>query len=144
MADKSKLSAWDIVEKMMEKDAFSKWLGVELVVIEAGFAKIKMEVRDEMVNGFNIGHGGIAYSLADSALAFASNGHGLIAVSTNTTITHFKSIKAGDELTAQTHEHNIGEKIAHYQVTVLNQDDEQVALFGGSVYRTSKRWEDQE
>ncbi len=140
MAEKGRLSAWDIVEKMMEKDAFSKWLGIELVVVEEGYAKIKMTVREEMLNGFGIAHGGIAFSLADSALAFASNGHGQISVSTNTSITHFVGIKAGDVLTAETHQHNIGEKIAHYQVVVTNQNDEQVAVFSGSVYRTSKIW----
>lgn len=143
MSDNGKLAPWEIVEKMMEKDAFSKWMGIELVVIEGGYAKIKMQVRDDMLNGFSIAHGGIAYSLADSALAFASNARGQLAVSTNTVITHFKSVKSGDVLTAETHEYNIGEKIAHYQVVVSNQNDEQVAVFGGSVYRTSKLWEDQ-
>lgn len=144
MSEKGKLSAWDIVAKMMKKDAFSKWLGIELVVVEEGYAKIKMTVREEMLNGFGIAHGGIAFSLADSALAFASNGHGQKAVSTNTSITHFKGTKAEDVLTAETHQHNIGEKIAHYQVIITNQNEEQVAVFNGSVYRTSKIWEAEE
>lgn len=144
MAEKRKLSGWDIVEKMMEKDAFSKWLGIEIVVIEEGYAKIKMKVREEMLNGFGIAHGGITFSLADSALAFASNGHGQKALSINTSITHFKGIKADDVLTAETHQHNIGEKVAHYQVVITNQEDEEVALFSGSVFRTSKVWEIEE
>ncbi|NEN24836.1 hotdog fold thioesterase [Cryomorpha ignava] len=140
MAEEKRLSAWEIVEKMMNKDAFSKWLGVELVVIEEGYAKIKLTVRDEMLNGFGIAHGGITYSLADSALAFAGNSHGQRAVSTNTTITHFVEVKAGDVLTAATVEHNKGERIAHYLVNITNQNDENVAALSGSIFRTSKLW----
>ena len=140
MAEEKTLSAWEIVEKMMSKDAFSKWLGIELVVIEEGYAKIKLTVRDEMLNGFGIAHGGISYSLADSALAFAGNSHGQRAVSTNTTITHFVEVKTGDVLTATTTEYNKGERIAHYLVNITNQNDENVAALSGSVYRTSKLW----
>ena len=140
MAEESNMSAWEIVEKMMEHDAFSKWLGIELIVIEDGYAKIKLTVRDEMLNGFGIAHGGICYSLADSALAFAGNSHGQRAVSTNTSIAHFVEVKSGDVLTAITHEFNKGQRVAHYQVNITNQDDEHVALLNGSIYRTSKYW----
>lgn len=140
MEDKSDMTAWEIVEKMMETDAFSKWLGIELIVIEEGYAKVKLTIRDEMVNGFGIAHGGISYSLADSALAFASNSRGLIAVSTNTSISHFVEVRPGDVLTATTHEHSKGEKLAHYHVSISNQNEENVALFIGSVYRTAKLW----
>lgn len=61
---------------MLNHDSFSNWLGIELVEISEGYCRLKMKVRQEMTNGFNIAHGGIAYSLADSALAFASNSHG--------------------------------------------------------------------
>ena len=134
------LSAWAIVESMMKTDAFSKWLGIELVVIEEGYAKIKLTVRDEMLNGFGIAHGGISYSLADSALAFAANSHGQRAVSTNTNITHFVKVKSGDVLTASTIEHSKGDRIAHYQVNITNQNEENVASLNGSVFRTSKLW----
>ncbi len=140
MAEETKMSAWAIVEKMMEKDAFSKWLGIEIVAVEDGYAKIKLTVRDEMLNGFGIAHGGISYSLADSALAFAGNSHGQVAVSTNTSISHFVEVRSGDVLTAVTHEYNKGERVAHYQVNITNQNDENVAAFSGSVYRTSKLW----
>ncbi len=142
MEEKSKMSAWDIVETMMETDAFSKWLGIELVVIEEGYAKIKLTVRDEMVNGFGIAHGGISYSLADSALAFAGNSRGLVAVSTNTAISHLVEVKPGDVLTATTEEHNKGEKLAHYHVKISNQNEENVAVFSGSIYRTTKVWKE--
>ncbi|MFN2428620.1 MAG: hotdog fold thioesterase [Cryomorphaceae bacterium] len=141
MAEKSNLSAWDIVEKMMKEDAFSKWLGIKQMVIEPGYAKLKLTVRPEMVNGFGIAHGGICYSLADSALAFASNGRGFVAVTSTTTISHFTAVQEEDVLVAETKELFLGEKSAHYQVAIRNQDDELVASFSGSVYRTAKVWE---
>ncbi len=140
MSDK-KPSSWKIVETMMKKDAFSQWLGIEVIVVDKGYAKLKMKVKDEMLNGFGIAHGGVTYSLADSALAFASNGHGKMAVSTGTSIAHFRQVQAGDTLTAEARETNLGEKVAHYQITITNQDEEVMASFFGSVYRTSKDWE---
>ncbi len=93
---------------MMADDAFSQWLGIEVIEISPGFAKLKMEVRDEMVNGFNVSHGGIAFSLADSALAFASNSYGRVAVAMENNISFIKKVMAGDTLTAETEELSIG------------------------------------
>ncbi|MEM9050459.1 MAG: hotdog fold thioesterase [Bacteroidota bacterium] len=140
MSDK-KPSSWKIVNAMMEKDAFSQWLGIEVVVVEKGYAKLKMKVTENMLNGFGIAHGGITYSLGDSALAFASNGHGKMSVSTGTSIAHYQQVQEGDTLTAEAKETNLGEKVAHYQISIKNQDEEVVASFFGSVYRTSKDWE---
>jgi len=140
MPDK-KPSSWRIVEEMMKKDAFSRWLGIEVIVVDKGYAKLKMKVKDEMLNGFGIAHGGITYSLADSALAFASNGHGKMSVSTGTSIAHFRQVQLADILTAEAQETNLGEKVAHYQISITNQDEDVVASFFGSVYRTSKDWE---
>jgi len=68
--------ALKIANKMYEQDAFSQWLGIKIVNVSDGYCQLKMTVRKEMLNGFHIAHGGIAYSLADSALAFASNSNG--------------------------------------------------------------------
>ena len=75
-----------VVDKMMDGDAFSRWLGIEVLEISEGFCKLQMKVRDEMTNGFAIAHGGIAYSLADSCLAFAANSYGIQDVSVETSI----------------------------------------------------------
>jgi acyl-CoA thioesterase len=91
---------WKIVNKMYDQDAFSQWLGIEIIDVSEGYCQLKMKVRKEMLNGFHIAHGGIAYSLADSALAFASNSHGRKSLSVETSISHMVSIKAGDILTA--------------------------------------------
>ncbi len=129
-----------IKSKMYANDAFSKWLGVEIINVGEGSCKLKMTVRKEMLNGFEIAHGGITYSLADSALAFASNSHGKKAVSVETSISHTQSVKEGDELIAIATEQHISDKIAVYQIVVTNQDNKKVALFKGVVYRTQKDW----
>ena len=133
-------SAKDVVSHMMANDAFSKWLGIEVLENREGHAKLKMTVRKEMTNGFGIAHGGITYSLADSALAFASNGHGVQGVSIETNISHTKPAMTGDVLTTIIEEKNRTRKIGLYEVSVLNQNEELVALFKGTVYFTGKEW----
>lgn len=129
-----------IVDTMYSQDWFSQWLGIERVLVEPGRCILKMTVRKEMVNGFNIVHGGICYSLADSALAFASNSHGRKAVSVETSISHLISCKEGDILTATAEEVNLSNKIGIYNVVITNQENKRVALFKGTVYRTGNEW----
>ncbi len=126
---------------MYDQDAFSQWLGIEIVELGAGRAVLRMKVREEMCNGFRIAHGGITYSLADSALAFASNSHGRQAVSIETSIAHTRSVKAGEVLVAEAVEDFLGNKIANYSIKVKNESDVVVALFKGTVYRSSREWE---
>ena len=79
-----------VVNRMVENDLFSQWLGIEILEIREGYSKIKMLVRKEMVNGFGIVHGGIAFSLADSAFAFACNNRNNISMALDVTITFTK------------------------------------------------------
>ena len=132
--------ATKVVNQMMENDAFSHWLGIERIEDDAGKSVLKMTVRAEMLNGFGIVHGGITYSFADSALAFASNSHGKRAVSIETSISHTKPLKEGDVIIATAIEENLTNKIGIYKVTVQKEGGEIVALFKGTVYRTSKDW----
>jgi acyl-CoA thioesterase len=129
-----------VVGKMISGDAFSQWLGIEVLEITEGFCKLKMTVRDEMTNGFNIAHGGIAYSLADSCLAFAANADGIQAVSIETSISHTKKVASGDILIATSKEMNKSSKTTLYYITITNQDNLEVAHFKGTVYRTGKEW----
>ena len=129
-----------VVGKMYDNDAFSQWLGIEVIKVKDGYCELKMTVRKEMLNGFQIAHGGIAYSLADSALAFASNSHGRKSLSVETSISHTVSVKEGDVLTAITEELSLSDKIGVYLITITNQDNQEVAYFKGTVYRTSKEW----
>jgi acyl-CoA thioesterase len=137
---KNKMSAEEIARQMLRKDAFSQWLGIELLEIAPGFSRIQMVVRPEMVNGFGIGHGGITFSLADSAFAFASNSRGQHAVSVDTAINHLAPVQVGDTLIATAKEQHLGRRLAHYQVEVNRQGEELVALFKGMVYRKDRDW----
>lgn len=130
-----------IIDAMYENDAFSQWLGIERLEEGPGFSKIQMTVRKEMTNGFGIAHGGISFSLADSAFAFASNSRGQHAVSIDTSIYHAAAVHVGDVLTAEAVEENLGKRLAHYRVTVTNQNGQVVGLFKGMVYRKNQEWE---
>lgn len=129
-----------VVSYMYDNDPFSKWLGIEQVFVDAGKCVLRMTVRKEMLNGFAIAHGGITYSLADSCLAFASNSHGIQAVSVETSISHTRPVKEGDVLTASSEEMSLTRSIGIYHIAVTNQRAETVALFKGTVYRTGKVW----
>lgn len=91
-----------------------------------------------MLNGFGVCHGGVTYSLADSALAFASNGHGTVTMSVNNSISYPVAVSEGDVLTAVAQQESAGSRIAFFKVDVRNQNDVAVAHFRGTVYRTSK------
>ncbi|MAR39307.1 MAG: thioesterase [Flavobacteriales bacterium] len=129
-----------VVKKMMNGDAFSQWLGIEVLEISEGFCKLQMKVRDEMTNGFNIAHGGISYSLADSCLAFAANSDGIQSLSIETSIAHTKKVESGDILTATSKGIDNTNKTAMYDISITNQDNIEIAHFKGTVYRTEKEW----
>ena len=131
----------EIIEKMMSADNMSQWLGIEVLNYNPGAVSVRMTVREEMVNGFNVTHGGITYSLADSALAFSANSHGMRAMSIETSISHLKSVHTGDVLTATTKELTLTRKTGVYIMDVTNQNNDLVAHFKGTVYRSDKVWD---
>src|ERR1700752_4144955 len=137
-SSKDKL-ANQVVGHMMEHDLFSQWLGIEVLEIKEGYSRIKMSIRKEMVNGFGIVHGGIPFSLADSAFAFACNNRNNLSVALDVTITFTKAVNVGDELTAEAKEVHNGRSTGVYLITVINQKNEQVALFKGTCFRTGKK-----
>ena len=130
-----------VVNLMYNNDPFSQWLGAERLKVEPGYCILRMKIRREMLNGFAIAHGGITFSLADSAFAFASNSRGRHAVSIDTSISHMASLKEGDVITAIAIEEQLGHRIGHYRVEVRNEAEEMVALFRGVDYRKSQEWE---
>lgn len=136
----SKEFARKVVDAMYDKDAFSQWLGIERLEEYVGYSKIQMTIRPEMTNGFGIAHGGVSFSFADSAFAFASNSRGQHAVSIETSISHTKPLRVGDVIIAEAIEEHVSPKIGIYHVTVTNQDNEIVALFKGTVYRKRTKW----
>lgn len=136
MSDEQRL-AERVVSAMMAKDAFSQWLGLEVIDVRPSGATVRMEVRPEMQNGFGVCHGAIPFALADSALAFASNTHGKITLSIENSITYPKAIAVGDVLTATADEESSTKRLAFYRVAVERGTDV-VALFRGTVYKTNQ------
>ena len=129
-----------VIAAMMQHDAFSTWMGIEVLETAAGFCSVRATIREEMLNGFGICHGGVTFSIADSAFAFASNSHGIKSVSVETSISHTKAVKTGDIITATATEQHLAGKLATYYVTLTNQYNDTVALFKGTVYRTGTEW----
>jgi acyl-CoA thioesterase len=136
--DKDTLAS-SVVNHMMENDYFSQWMGVEVLEVKEGYSKIKMTIRKEMVNGFGIVHGGLPFSLADSAFAFACNNRNNLSVALDVTITFTKAVNVADVLTAEAKEIHNGRSTGVYLISVFNQKDEQVALFKGTCFRTGKQ-----
>jgi len=138
MANEKDQIANSVVSHMMENDFFSQWMGVEVLDVTEGYSRIRMNIRKEMVNGFGIVHGGIPFSLADSAFAFACNNRNNLSVALDVTITFTKAVNVGDTLTAEAKEVHNGRSTGVYLITVTNQKNEQVALFKGTCFRTGK------
>ncbi len=130
--------AEQVVDGMIAKDEFSRWLGVDLLQLKPSFCVCRMLVRKEMMNGFGVAHGGIVFSLADSAFAFACNTQGRIAMSIENSITYPASVHPGDILTAIAEEESATNRLGFYRVRVTNQREEIVALFRGTVYKTNQ------
>lgn len=133
------LSATEIPHKMLSLDPFSQWLGIEILEVRQGKVKLGMSIRKEMLNSMKKAHGGIAYSLADTAFGFAANTHGKHAVSIETSINHIEALNEGDYLTAESVIEKVGNKLG-FNIVEVKRNEELVALFKGVVYRTSKDW----
>jgi acyl-CoA thioesterase len=127
-----------VVTHMMQHDLFSQWLGIEVLEVREGYSKIRMTVRAEMINGFGIVHGGIAFSLADSAFAFACNNRNVLSVALDTAINFIKPVHVGDVLTAEANERHNGKSTGLYHIRISNQNGHEVALFKGTCFRTNK------
>ncbi len=131
-------TANEVVAHMMDHDLFSQWMGIKVLEVREGYSKIQMLIRKEMLNGFGIVHGGLAFSLADSAFAFACNNRNNISVALDVTITFTKAVNVGDTLTAEAKENHNGRSTGVYLITITNQKNEQVAFFKGTCFRTGK------
>ncbi|MCX6324227.1 MAG: hydroxyphenylacetyl-CoA thioesterase PaaI [Sphingobacteriales bacterium] len=138
MSDTNDELAKKVVSHMMDHDGFSKWLGITVMNIREGYSKIGMTVRPEMINGFGIVHGGIAFSLADSAFAFACNNRNVLSVALDTSINFIKPVHVGDSLMAEAKEIHNGKSTGLYHISIRNQKGHEVALFKGTCFRTNK------
>jgi acyl-CoA thioesterase len=116
---------------MFERDRASRDLGMSMHVPAAGSADVEMTVTESMVNGFGICHGGFVFTLADSAFAFACNAYDNLSVAAGASIEFFRPATLGDRLRAEAREVHRGRTSGTYDITVTNQDGQQVAAFRG-------------
>ena len=127
------------VDHLLQNDLFSQWLGIKVVEIKEGYSKIKMIIRKEMINGFGIVHGGVTFSLADSAFAFACNNRNNLSVALDTSINFIKPVLVDNVLIAEAKELHNGKSTGLYQISITNQNGHLVAVFKGTCFRTGKK-----
>ncbi len=140
MTDKSHSKEYLIVSQMMENDAFSQWMGVKVEEVKKGYCKISCEITEEMLNGFKVTHGGIIFSLADSALAFSAATYGRVSLAIDNSISIFKKTEAGDKITAVSQCLNLTHKTGVFEVNIINSENEKIAMMKATVYRTSEEF----
>lgn len=127
---------------MLEKDEFSQWMGLRIISLKSGFCQAVIDINDNMTNGFKIAHGGIAFSLADSVMAFASNAHGFRCLTVEASISYIKPIENHMTIVATAIEKSLSKKFGIYEVTIKTKEDTLLALLKGTVFRTDKLWLD--
>ncbi len=121
---------------METHDVAGQHLGLTLQEIRPGYARVSMTVRADMANGHGICHGGVTYTLADTAFAYASNARNEKSVALSCSITYSEAVHIGDELTAIAVERTLKGHNGLYDVTLTNQNEKIMALFRGHAYRT--------
>ncbi len=130
------LSQQDIAERgvktMLASDQCSHSLGIELQEIRQGYAKMTMTIRQDMVNGHNICHGGMLFTLADSTFACCCNGHNRVTVASACKIDFLRPAVLGDQLTAIGTERKRGKQTGLCDVEIYNSHNQLVALFRGN------------
>jgi acyl-CoA thioesterase len=131
----------DSLKELLQRDAFVKHCGIELVSLAPGHAVTRMQVQPWHLNAVGIVQGGAIFTLADYAFAVASNAHGTVAVGINVSITYMKSTDSGT-LTAEAQEVALNPKLASYTVNVTDDRRSLVAIFQGLVYRKQQAFAD--
>ena len=118
-------------DSMYGTDTCSKWLGMSLEDVRPGYARMRMPVRPEFLNGLGICHGGLMFTLADSTFAFACNSYNIPAVASGCAIEFLKPVKGGDVLVAEGQEQTLSGRHGVYDIKVTNSSGEIVAMFRG-------------
>jgi len=121
--------------EMYERDRAAQALGIALEEIRPGYARMRMTVRNDMVNGHDVCHGGLTFALADTAFAYACNSHNHVTVAQAATIEFLAPGKLGDTLTAIGEERHMRGRNGVYDIAVTNQRGEAIALFRGKSFR---------
>ena len=137
--DEQIISPEDVLKIMLKGDRFSAWLGLQVIEFRKGYCKLQYRITEDMMNGFNSIHGGVLFAAADSAFAFACNSHGHLTVALDASVHFTKPAKTGELLQVEAAEVFLGNKIGIYDVRTTNENNELVALFKGTAYRTSTK-----
>ena len=124
-----------VARAMLDRDPASQKLGMHIGAIAPGHAEVTMTVRPDMLNGHAICHGGFIFTLADSAFAYACNSYNLSTVASGCAIDFVAPAREGDVLTARAAERSVAGRTGVYDIDVVNQRGETVALFRGKSYR---------
>lgn len=132
------MTAEEVLARMLARDKFTSWLGLQIDEHGFGYCKLHYTITEDMLNGFDIVHGGILFSASDSAFAFACNSHGRLTVALDVSISFTRPAKAGEVLTVEAKEVHLGNKIGVYDIRTTNEQGELVAIFKGTAYRTSR------
>ena len=122
-------------DAMWQRDATAHALGMERIEVTPGKATLRMRVRPDMANGHHIAHGGMIFTLADTAFAYACNSQGLAAVASGCSIDFLRPGFAGDTLTAIARVKHQGKLTGVYDIEIQNQQQKTVALFRGKSHR---------
>lgn len=136
------MTAEELTKKLLENDRFSQWLGFEIEKVESNYCLIKMIVRLEMMNGLGTLHGGVTFSLAESALAIASNNTNEASVALQCSISFTKPIFENEIIIADCRLVSATKKTAIYDISLAKTDGVTVALFRGTVYKIGKKMTD--
>ncbi len=128
-----------VLKTMLTHDNFSAWMGIVVDEYSEGYCKLHYTIREEMLNGFGIVHGGIVFSGSDSAFAFACNSHGTLSVALDVHISFINAARAGDVMTVVAKELHTGNKVSFYDVTTTNEEGKIISVFKGTAYRTGKK-----
>lgn len=129
----------ETAQYMLDQDEFSKWMGIKLIEVREKYCLIEMPIKKEMINGLKTVHGGVTFSLADSALAFSSNNTNEASVALNCMINFTKAVKLGDTLIAESVLISDTRKTGVYDISITNQHKVLVATFRGTVYKIERK-----
>ena len=129
----------ETAQYMLDQDEFSKWMGIKLIEVREKYCLIEMPVKKVMINGLKTVHGGVTFSLADSALAFSSNNTNEASVALNCMINFTKAAKLGDTLIAESVLISDTRKTGVYDISITNQHKVLVATFRGTVYKIERK-----
>lgn len=124
--------------RFFEGDVFARGVGIELLEVSPGRARVRMEIREQHMNSHRTVHGGVIFTLADTAFALASNSHGIPAAAINAHISYLTAARSGT-LYAEAEEYTRNPKLASYTVRVSSETGEKIAIFQGMVYRKTPR-----